>query len=196
MKLRSLIVVALALVSTALPSALHAQVGVFLNPIAMRITNSVADTGDFAFLGQNSKSQMFYGPEFGGYYDYKTQYGFKAGIEMRDAYVTGGGAKLNSFLFGIRISGQPFHNALKPYIEPAVGVGSSRAPFTTRRINKAQYGAFAGLDYTTHHHVDFRLVEIGYNSLITASSETIGGHDTIPAANIFTISTGLVFRFP
>ncbi len=97
---------------------------------------------------------------------------------------------------GVRISGQPFHNALKPYIEPVAGVGSSEAPFTAIRVTKAEYGAYAGLDYATHHHIDFRLVEIGYSSLITASSETIGGTASVPAASILTVSTGFVFRFP
>ena len=197
MKLRSLIVVvALALAATTLTSRLHAQTGLFLNPIGMRITNSVADKGTFAFLGQNSTSQMFYGPEFGAYYDFKTPYPFNAGLEMRDFYVSGGNAKLNSFLVGIRISSRPFHNGFKPYIEPVVGVGSSRAPNTQRRVSKAQYGAFAGLDYATHHHVDFRIVEIGYQQLITASTETVQAQSTVPASNIYTVSTGLVFRFP
>jgi hypothetical protein len=197
MNLRSLIVAfAPALVLSLAPAALHAQTGLYLNPIAQRISNSTADKGTFAFLGQNSKSQMFYGPQLGAYYDFKTPYAFKAGIDLRDSIMHGAGAGLNSFLVGVRISGKPFGNALKPYLEPVVGVGSSRAPFTTFHVKKAEYGAYAGLDYETHHHLDFRLVEFGYTSLITVSSETVGGTATIPAANILSVSTGLVLRFP
>ena len=197
MKLQSLVVaVAFALAPVALPVALHAQTGLYLNPVAMRISNSTADKGTFAFLGQNSTSQIFYGVNFGAYYDFKTAYPFHAGFEMRDAYVHGSGASLNSFLIGVRISGKPFANALKPYIEPVVGEGSTEAPFTAIHVKKVQYGAFAGVDYETHHHVDFRLVEIGYSSIITASSETIGGTAVVPAATILSVTTGLVFRFP
>jgi hypothetical protein len=195
MKLRSLIVVvALSLASFAAHA--NAQTGLYLNPVAMHITNSVADKGTYAFLGQNSTAQTFWGVNFGAYYDFKTAYPFKAGLELRDSDLHGSGAALNNFLVGVRFSGKPFDNPLKLYIEPVVGVGSSKAPFTAIRISKVEYGGFAGVDYETHHHVDFRLVEIGYASLITASSETIGASDVIPASNILSISTGLVFRFP
>ena len=197
MKLRSLIViVAAALAPVVIHAPLRAQTGLYLNPIAMRISNSTADKGTFAFLGQNGTSQMFYGPEFGGYYDFKTPYPFRAGLDLRDSIMHGNNALLNNFLVGIRISGKPFGNALKPYIEPVVGVGSSRAPSTTIKVNKVEYGAYAGLDYETHHHVDFRLIEIGYASLTTASSETIGGTDIIPPSTILSVSVGLIFRFP
>jgi hypothetical protein len=195
MKLRSLVV---AVVLAVAPVVSHAQTGLFLNPIAMRISNSTKDSGLFAFLGQNSTSHMFYGPEFGGYYDFKTPYAFKAGIELRDSIVHGGNASLNTFLMGVRISGKPFKKPWKPYIEPFIGAGTSEAPYTAIHVTKAQGGVFVGLDYETHHHIDFRAVEIGYSSLKTASSQTIGGNvnTTIPASTILSFSTGLVFRFP
>jgi hypothetical protein len=197
MKLRSLIVaLAVTFAAAAFHAPLHAQTGLYLNPLAMRISNSTADHGTFAFLGQNSTSQMFWGPQFGAYYDFKTPYAFKAGLDMRDSIMHGSGAFLNNFLVGLRISGKPFKRPFKPYLEPMVGVGTSRAPFTAIRVSKGEYGVYAGIDYETHHHVDFRLVEVGYSSLITASSETIGGSDIIPSADIFSVSTGLIFRFP
>ena len=67
MKLRSFAAVA-ALALTAL--AARAQVGLYLNPVAIRVGNSSADAGPYAFLGQNSTSQVFYGYDFGGYYDF------------------------------------------------------------------------------------------------------------------------------
>jgi hypothetical protein len=197
MKLRSLIVaVAIALAPFAFQAPLQAQVGLYLNPIAMRISNSTADKGTFSFLGSGSTSRIFYGPEFGGYYDFKTPYPFQAGLDMRDSIMHGNSAFLNNFLVGVRISGKPFNNQLKPYIEPVVGVGTSHAPETTIHVSKLEYGVYAGVDYQTHHHVDFRILELGYGSVTTASSETIGGTAAIPAATIFSLSTGLVFRFP
>ena len=47
MKLQSLVV---AVVLAVAPVVAHAQTGLFLNPIAMRISNSTKDTGLFAFL--------------------------------------------------------------------------------------------------------------------------------------------------
>jgi hypothetical protein len=193
MKLRSLLFfVAMAVA----PAAAHAQTGLYLNPIAQHITNSVGDKSTFAFLGQNSTSQMFWGIQFGVYSDFKTPYPFKLGLELRDSILHGSGASLNNFLVGIRIAGKPFDNPIKIYIEPVLGSGSSKAPFTAIRLNKIEYGGYAGVDYETHHHIDFRLLEIGYTSLDTASSETIGGGAAVPSSNILSISTGFVFRFP
>ena len=197
MKLRFLpVVLTILFAALAAQPRASAQTGLYLNPIAMRISNSVADHGTFAFLGQNSTSAMFYGEEFGAYYDFKTPYAFKAGIDLRDSNLHGNSASLNNFLFGLRISGQPFHNGFKPYIEPAAGVGSSKAPYTAIRVSKGEYGVYAGLDYATHHHIDFRLFEVGYGQLTTASSETIGGTAVVPTSTIVSFSTGLVFRFP
>jgi len=191
MNVRSLIVGA---VIALVPIAVHAQTGLYLNPIAVRVSNSVADSGLYAFLGQNSKSEVFYGVNFGGYHDFTTPFPFKAGIEMRDSILHGDGAALNQFLTGLRIS-MPFKH-LKPYIEPVVGAGTSRAPFTALHVTRVEYGVLGGVDYTTHHHIDFRLFELGYTNLITASSETIGASATIPASDLITFSAGIVFRFP
>ncbi len=198
MNLRSLIVVvACALAPVAFEAPLQAQTGLYLNPIAMRISNSVADHGTFAFLGQYSKSQIFYGVNFGVYHDFAVpNYPFKVGLELRDSYLHGSGAVLNNFLVGVRLASNVFDNHFKVYLEPFFGDGKSGAPFTVFRIGKVEYGAFAGIDYATHKHIDFRLIEIGYASLITASSETIGGTGAVPASNILSFTSGIVFRFP
>ena len=194
MKLRSLIV---ALAVAIAPVAMHAQTGLYLNPIAMRISNSVADTGTFAFLGSGVKSRMFYGVDMGGYYDFKTPYAFHAGLDVHDSILHSNDAFLNNFLVGVRFSAKPFHNtAWKPYIEPEIGAGSSRAPATTANVTKFEYGIYGGMDYYTHHHLDFRVLELGYSGLRTASSQTIGNSASIPAVGILTISSGFVFRFP
>jgi hypothetical protein len=191
MNVRSLIVGAVIAIA---PIAIHAQTGFYLNPIATRVSNSVADSGLYAFLGQNSKSEVFWGINFGAYHDFKTTLPFNAGVDMRYSIQHGDGAALNQFLTGLRLSKSFGH--LKPYIEPAVGASTTRAPFTVPRFTDVEYGILGGLDYTTHHHVDFRLFEVGYTAARTASSETIGGIGNIPASNFITISTGIVFRFP
>jgi hypothetical protein len=199
MKLRSLIVaVASAIAIPAfLPVAMQAQTGLYLNPIAQRISLSTADHGTFAFLGDGVTSRMFYGVNMGAYYDFKTPYPFHAGLDIRDSIMHGNDASLNNFLVGIRISGRPFRNqAWKPYVEPVIGAGTSEAPATATHVTKFEYGAYAGLDYATHHHIDFRVVELGFSGLRTASSGTIGDSASVPAATIISISTGFVFRFP
>jgi len=197
MKLRSLVVVVgMALASVLVPMRAHAQTGLYINPIAMPITNSVADHGLYAFLGQYSTEATFWGVNFGGYHDFKTAYPFKVGLDIRDSILHGNSAKLNNFLFGVRLAGKPFSAPWKPYVEPVLGVGTSRAPYTVIHVNKFEYGVYGGLDYETKHHIDFRAIEIGYSKLITASSETIGGSDVIPTSTLYTVSTGFVIRFP
>jgi hypothetical protein len=175
--------------------AAHAQVGLYINPVAIRVSNSQADTGPFAFLGENSKSNIFYGVNIGGYYNFYHQGKTEVGIDIRDSFTNGNSATLNSFLVGVRVATEPFKRPLKPYLQASVGVGTTRPPTSSVRSNRAQFGIFGGVDYTLNRHVDFRVVEIGFNSLTTASSSTIGGVGNIPASKLLSFSTGLVFRF-
>ncbi|MEO6912200.1 MAG: hypothetical protein ABI158_14890 [Edaphobacter sp.] len=176
--------------------AAQAQVGLYLNPIAIRVSNAKADTGLFAFLGQNSTSRMFYGVNMGGYYNFYHQGKTEVGVDLRDSITHANSGSLNSFLVGLRVATAPFSRPLKPYLQASVGVGTSRAPTTNLRINRAQFGIFGGADYTLNRHLDFRVFEVGYNSLTTASSTTIGGTGNIPASSLLSFSTGLVLRFP
>jgi hypothetical protein len=185
------VVVGLALTTIAA----HAQVGLYLNPIAIRVSNSKADSGPFAFLGENSTSKMFYGVNFGGYYDFYQQGKTEVGLDVRDSIVHGNSASLNSFLVGIRVATKPFSRPLKPYLQASVGIGTSRPPTTTVRTNRAEFGVYGGVDYELNRHVDYRIAEVGFNSLTTASSTTIGGIGDIPASRLISFSTGLVFRF-
>lgn len=175
--------------------AAQAQFGLYLNPIATRVSNSQKDTGPFAFLGDNSTSRMFYGVDMGGYYNFYQQGKTEVGVDVRDSIVHGNSASLNSFMLGIRVAAKPFSSPLKPYLQGSVGIGTSRAPTSTVRINRAQYGIFAGADYSLSKHVDFRIIEVGFNSLQTASSSTIGGNGNIPTSRLLSFSTGFVFRF-
>ena len=194
MKLRFLATVVLLALTTV---AAHAQAGLYINPIAIRAGNSVADSGPFAFLGQNSTSNVFYGVNLGGYYDFhRAGNGITTGIDLRQSVLHANNAALKEFLIGVRVSAGPFTRPFKPYVEATVGVGSTKAPVSDVSIKKVDYRFYGGLDYTLQRHVDFRVVEIGYGSLTTVSSDTVGGTLSVPATGLLSFSTGLVFRFP
>ena len=194
MKLRSIAAVAV-LALTVL--AARAQVGLYLNPVAIRVGNSSADAGSYAFLGQNSTSQVFYGYDFGGYYDFFHAGPIAAGIDVRESDLHANNAMLRSFLVGARVSAKPFTRPIKPYAQISVGVSTTKAPASTVHVSKFDYAVYGGVDYTLQKHIDFRVLEIGYGSLPTVSSADVGGGGTlnIPAANQLSFSSGLVFRF-
>jgi hypothetical protein len=194
MKLRFAVV---ALTLSLSSVAVHAQGALYLTPVAVRVSNSTVDNGLFSFLGPNQTSRMFYGVNFGGFYDLPSkQKQYEIGIDVRDSITHGNNASLNSFLIGPRVAVSPFTHPIHPYLEPVVGLGTSRAPNTAVRVNKVQFGIFAGADYEFSRRVTFRAIEVGYSSLATASSETIGGSAVIPSANLLSITTGLTFRLP
>ncbi len=192
MKLRFL-VPALALAFTTI--AAHAQIGVYVNPVVSRISNSVADTGPFAFLGDGQKSQVFGGVDFGGYYDFAHYSKADVSVDMRDAFQHGNNASLNSFLVGVRLAAHPMAFGLKPYGQFSVGAGRTRPPLSDAHIERLQYGIFGGVDKPLNKHVDWRIVEISYGSVGTISSQTFGGPTKIPSARVLGFSTGFVFRF-
>lgn len=197
MKLRYLAtVVSLALTTVAAHAQEQGNVGLYLNPIAILATNSVADSGPYAFLGQNSTSQVFYGYNLGGYYDFFHSGKVGVGFDMRYADLHANNAMLRDFLVGIRVSATPFTKPFKPYVQVSVGDGTTKAPQSTVHISKLDYGVFGGVDYTLGHHVDFRVFEVGYGSLATASTSTVAAAGpNIPAAKLINFSSGLVFRF-
>jgi hypothetical protein len=196
MKLRSIAAVAV-LALTAL--AARAQVGLYLNPVAIRVGNSSADAGPYAFLGQNSTSQVFYGYSYGGYYDFLHSQSGKlgGGFDVRESDLHANNAMLRSFLVGARVSAKPFRRPFKPYAQFSVGVGTTKAPASTIRVSKFDYALYGGVDTTLQKHVDFRVLEIGYGSLTTVSSADVGGGGPlyVPASNQVSFSSGLVFRF-
>ena len=76
------------------------DVGLYVNPVGLHITNSKADTGTFAFLGENQTARWFYGASIGGYVNFYHAPRFDAGIDLRDTIVSSNNAKLNSFMVG------------------------------------------------------------------------------------------------
>jgi hypothetical protein len=192
MKLRLLASVVFLAMATV---AAHAQIGVYVNPAFIRVSNSTPDSGPFAFLGQGNTSQMFYGANIGGYYDFYQNGKLEAGIDIRDSITHGNSAALNSFQVGARVADSPFSFPLKPYAQLFVGAGHTRAATTSVSVTKAQYGVLVGADYTVHKHIDIRVFEVGYSALQTASSYTIGGSSTsYPSSRLLSFSAGLVFR--
>jgi hypothetical protein len=192
MKLRFL-VPALALAITTI--AAHAQVGIYVNPVVSRISNSVADTGTFAFLGDGQKSQVFGGVDFGGYYEFAHLSKADVSVDMRDAIQHGNNASLNSFMVGLRLAAHPMAFGLKPYGQFSVGEGRTRPPLSNAHINRLQYGIYGGVDKPLNKHVDWRIVEISYGSVATISSQTFGAPGSTPPARVLGFSTGFVFRF-
>jgi hypothetical protein len=172
------------------------DVGLYVNPVFTHITNSQADTGVFAFLGDGVTAREFYGAAIGGFVDFYHAPKFDAGIDIRDTIVTGNNARLNSFLVGARFAAKPIAEKFKPYLQLSIGLGTSKPPTSPIKLNRFEYGIYGGLDYSLHKHVDFRVVELGYGSVTTVNSGDFGGTTTFGSSSLFNVSTGLVFRIP
>jgi hypothetical protein len=193
MKLRLLATVVVLALTTV---AAHAQIGLYVNPAFIRVSNNTPDTGVFAFLGSGQTSRMFYGANIGGYYDFYRNGNLEAGIDIRNSISHGNAASLNGFLVGPRVAVSPFAFPLKPYAQVFIGAGSTRAATTSVGVTRAQFGVLGGADYTVHRHIDIRVIEIGYSALDTVSSYTVGATTTsYPSSRVLSFSTGLVFRF-
>jgi hypothetical protein len=173
----------------------QAQIGLYLNPVATRISVSSPDTGPFAFLGDNTTSRFFGGVAMGGYYDFAHEPGFDFGADVRETIVHGNNASLNTFMVSVRVQAKPMSHGLRPYAQLGVGAGSSKAPLSAVRTTKAQFGIFAGVDYPLGKHVDFRAIEVGYGSVTPVSSGIYNPQLSRPTATLINISSGLVFRF-
>lgn len=172
----------------------HAQGAVYLNPIVTRVSNSQADNGTFAYLGQGNTSALRGGVSIGGSYMFARGDKAKFGLDMRDEWQRGSDALLNSFLFGVRVAGV-YHERLKPYAQLSGGVGTTRAPLTAVKTSKGMFKVYGGVDYTIGRHLDFRVVEVGYGILSTVSSAQYNSALSYPSSHLFSISSGLVARF-
>ena len=192
MKLRFFAAIVVSFAMTTI--AAHAQVGIYVSPIATHIANSVADTGPFAFLGENSKSQWFYGISIGGYYDLYNQGKLRAGIDIRDTIQHGNNASVNQFLVGARVSGSPFKRPFKPYGQLSVGAGTTKAPTNQLHLTRAVFSGAGGVDYTLNRRFDWRIIEVSYGSLTTISTASIGSGQSIPNSRLLGLSTGIVIH--
>lgn len=198
-------VLAAALLLPAAASA-HAQaasapaassVGLYLNPVAIRVSNSVQDTSNYAFLGTGQTSRLFWGVNYGAYYNFAQTGALTVGADLRASDLHANNASLKDLLVGIRVSGQAGQTAWHPYAEAMIGGGWTKAPSSAISVRKVQYRIYGGVDRPLAKHVDLRAIEVGYGTLQTISTATVGNGGTvaIPASSMLSFSSGLVFRF-
>lgn len=178
-----------------IPVSSQAQIGIYVNPVGIRVSNSKADSGPFAFLGEGKTSRTFWGVNLGGYYDRYHGDNVDVGFDLRDTIVGANNARLNEFLVGVRVVAKNLSPSWRPYVQLSGGVGTTRAAHTSISVSRATYGVFAGADYKLARNIDLKAVEVGYGSLTTMSSSAIGNTTaSFPSANLLQVTTGLVFR--
>lgn len=189
----SLVLSALFLV----PATSHAQIGVYINPVASHISTSTADSGTFAFLGTGVTSRWFEGVNIGGFYDRYHGKSVDVGFDVRDTYIGSNNARLNNFLVGARVVGKNWLGpSWRPYLQLSGGAVTTRPPQSRIRTTRADWEAFAGADYKLSRVVNIRVFEVGYGTMTTVSSATVGSPATsLPSSRQIQVSAGLVFRF-
>jgi hypothetical protein len=175
--------------------AAQAQIGIYITPVGVHVSNPTPDTGVFAFLGSGETSRTFAGVGFGFYDDFHHSGSIDAGIDIRDSIVRGAGAHLNSFLLGPRIAFKPTSAPVKPYLQAEIGVGTTRAATNPASLSRFLYNVAGGVDWTIAPHIDFRVIEIGYGSVQTISSGVFGDVNNPTNSQLINFSSGLVFRF-
>jgi hypothetical protein len=184
---------ALALAVVAVSA--EAQLGVYLNPVVTRISNSTPDNGPFTFLGNGVTSRTFGGLDFGAYYDVTHGPGLKFGVDVRETMVHANNAALNTFSLGARVEASPIAYRLRPYAEAYAGAASSKGELSVVHSTRGAFGVLAGVDLPLNRHVDFRVVELGFGSVTTTNSSLYGTPPPLGASTQFSVSSGLVFRF-
>ncbi len=184
-----------AVVLAAVAASARAQVGVYVNPVFTRISNSTPDTGVFAFLGSGATSRTFGGLDLGAYYNISHGPGMKFGVDVRDTTVHSNNAALNIFSVAGRVEAPPLAYGFRPYAEVAVGAATSKAQQSQIHTTRGMFAVFAGIDYPLSRHVDFRIVELGYGGVTTQNSYIYGGPTPIGSSRMVQVSSGLVFRF-
>ena len=184
-----------AVVLAAVAASARAQIGVYVNPVFNKISNSTPDTGPFAFLGEGATSRTFGGVDLGGYYDITKGPGPKFGVDARFTTVHSGNAFLNVFSLAARVESKPLVYGLRPYAQLAAGAATSKSDQTLVHTTRGEFALFGGLDYPLSRHVDFRIVEIGYGRVTTTNSYIYGGPTPIGSSSLVQVSSGLVFRF-
>lgn len=184
-----------AVVLAAVAASARAQVGVYINPVFTKISNSVPDTGPFAFLGEGKTSRNFGGVDFGAYYNISRGPGAKFGIDVRDTTVHSGNSSLNIFSLAGRVESAPLAYGIRPYAEIAAGAATSKAQQAQIHTTRGMFGIFGGIDYPLNRHIDFRIVELGFGGVTTQNSNIYGGPNPIGSSKMIHVSSGLVFRF-
>lgn len=189
-------------VATFVTATAHAQFGVYGTFTANHLSNikSSPDATNSSALN-NDVSPL--GGTGGVYYDFfKLGHLVKLGADARGSITTtkrgayidanGGGARVNSALFGIRavFNAPIMHTILRPYIQGSFGLGSSNYGILygsngVETRNNFEYMGFAGVDIPLAPYMDFRLVELGAGGL--------SNNHNYPLQSV---SSGIVFHLP
>jgi hypothetical protein len=184
-----------AVVLAAVAASARAQIGVYVNPVFTKISNTVPDTGPYAFLGDGATSRNFGGLDIGAYYNISHGPGAKFGVDVRETTVHSNNAALNIFSLAARVESAPLVHGIRPYAEIAAGAATSKAQLSQIHTTRGMFGIFGGVDYPLSRHVDFRVVEIGYGGVTTQNSYIYGSPNPIGSSRMIQVSSGLVFRF-
>jgi hypothetical protein len=197
MKLRSTFaLVFFAFLAATIPT--HAQLGIYGN---FQATHDSLSSGQASF--------WTYGPNAGVYYNFVHLGPIALGADARANYLFGDQYKYRSALFGVRVAAKAPLLPLRPYAQFSIGAGGpkyngntgqavptiSPVPpnlFPNNWSTKFQYMVFGGLDTTVAPHIDLRVAEIGYGRMSGVNNGNSGNN---PTDSLFTIGSGVVFRF-
>ena len=150
----------------------HAQ-AVYVEGTASRISNSASDNWVF-------------GPTVGVYFDRGGALPAHIGLDARGQFLSKGSTSVKNFMIGPRIS-------FVPHVVPFKIYGQAEIGFTNYSLSSSSnsdhtgfgYQLDAGLETTLLPHIDWRVIEFGYQNLSTRST-------TYHPINL---STGLALRF-
>jgi hypothetical protein len=138
----------------------------------------------------------YVGPGAGVYYDFLRSGPIAIGGDLRGNLAWGNQQKYRSALFGLRLAVRVPGLRITPYVQCSVGaggashnlIGNSGTAYTT----KLQSLVIGGVDYAVASHLELRVIEAGYGKMSGVGS----GPGPAPASSLFTLSSGLVLRFP
>jgi hypothetical protein len=168
------------------PAIASAQVGIYGKFDAVHVSNTDS---------VNESNGWFVGPGAGIYYDFLHLGPIGIGADLRGNLLYANSNRYRSFLFGPRLAIKTPILPLRPYIQASVGLGGSThgglGNVGTIYNNKFQYDIFGGVDYALLPYLDWRVAELSYGRMTGISSGA-----SVPDANLFTISTGVVIRLP
>jgi hypothetical protein len=196
---KALLLLVVAAFATATAQAQWGVYGTFTGARLTNLKSSPETTNPSAV--NNDVSPL--GGTGGIYYDFLSVGPVRLGADLRGSILTtkrgafinanGGGARINSTLFGVRAVFHPPFHSIKPYIQGSVGIGSSNYGLlyghgVTLR-NNFEYMGFAGVDIPLLPIMDFRLVELGIGGLNPFGDKS----HNYPLQSV---SSGVVFHLP
>ena len=190
---------------TCVATTARAQLGVY-GTVTVEHTSNIKCL--YATCGSSDGTIDPIGGVGGVYYDFKNYGRVRLGVDARAGstitskngaqFLTGPKPRIFSALGGVRASFSTRYEALRPYVEGAVGIGRSNIqtsitpslsdpsiPTTIQYPTGLEYRGFAGVDFRLLPYLDFRVVELGIGALRSQGS----------SYRMESISTGVVFHF-